>query len=212
MILYLIFALSLAIVWKRGTRWAKRLVVLLVAAQFLVLIPYNEQLYYHYHHHRPTFKQFFAVKEFQQIKAYIGKPVSSYRVVSIGMHPDIAQYNGFYTLDTYNNFYPLSYKNQFRKIIAPELAKNATIRTYFDNWGGRCYVFTAELGRHYMFGKHSKKTIKHLQINTKVLKQMGGEYVLSAVKIENAPAAHLKLLHVFDQKEAYWRIYLYKVL
>ena len=212
MVLYLIFALSLSVVWKLGKRWARQAVGWLLLAQFLVLIPYNEQIYYHYHHHRPTFKQFFAEKEFQQIKAYIGRPVSTYRVVSIGMHPDIAQYNGFYTLDTYNNFYPLTYKRQFRKIIASELAKNPTIRTYFDDWGGRCYIFTAELGRHYMFSKHTTKTIKHLNLNTNVLKQMGGRYVLSAVKIENANATHLKLLHVFDQKEAYWRIYLYKVL
>jgi hypothetical protein len=212
MVLYLIFALSLAIIWKLGTRWARRVVTLLLLAQFLVLIPYNEQIYYHYYHNQPTFKQFFAEKEFQEIKSYIGKPVSTYRVVSIGMHPDIAQYNGFYTLDTYNNFYPLAYKEQFRKIIAPELAKNSTIRAYFDNWGGRCYIYTAELGKNYMFSKRSTKTIKHLDLNTTVLKQMGGEYVFSAVKIENASQTHLKLLHVFDQKEAYWRIYLYKVM
>jgi hypothetical protein len=212
MVLYLIFALSLAVIWKQGTRWARRVVLLLLFAQFLVLIPYNEQIYYHNHHHRPTFKQFFAEKEFQQIKSYIGRPVSTYRVVSIGMHPDIAQYNGFYTLDTYNNFYPLTYKEQFRKIIAPELAKNRTIRSYYDDWGGRCYIFTAELGRHYMYSKWSTKTIKNLDLNTTALKQMGGEYVFSAVKIENASQTHLKLLHVFDQKEAYWRIYLYKVM
>ncbi len=34
------------------------------------------------------------------------------------------------------------------------------IRTYFDEWGGRCYIFTDELGKHYMFKKNSKKTVK----------------------------------------------------
>lgn len=212
MVLYLIFALSLSVIWKLGKRWSQQAVLLLLLAQFLVLIPYNEQIDYHYIHPSPNFKQFFAVKEFQEIKAYIGRPVSTYRVVSIGLHPDIAQYNGFYTLDTYNNFYPLSYKREFRKIIAPELAKSSSIKTYFDNWGGRCYIFTAELGRNYLFSKRSTKTIKHLDLDTTVLKQMGGQYVFSAVKIDNANAAHLKFLHVFNQKEAYWRIYLYKVM
>ena len=69
-------------------------------------------------------------------------PVEDYRVASIGIHPAIAQYNGFYTLDTYNNFYPLSYKHEFRKIIEKELEKNKKIRNYFDAWGGRCYFFT----------------------------------------------------------------------
>ena len=105
---------------------------------------------------RPSFKQFYATAQFQEIEQYIGKPQSSYRVASIGIHPSIAQYNGFYTLDTYNNFYPLAYKHQFRKIIASELDKNPTLKKYFDTWGGRCYIFVSELGKKYEFKKDSK--------------------------------------------------------
>lgn len=63
-----------------------------------------------------------------------------------------------------------------------------------------------------MFSKESTKVIKHLDINTQVLKQMGGQYVLSAVPIKNADENRLKLQKVFDSKDAYWRIYLYKVI
>ena len=101
-------------------------------------------------------------------------PEDQYRVASIGLHPAIAQYNGFYTLDSYNNFYPLTYKYQFRKVIENELAKNKTIRTYFDEWGGRRYIFTDELGKHYMFKKSSKKRVENLQLRTDVFKEMGG--------------------------------------
>ena len=107
-------------------------------------------------------------------------------MASIGLHPAIAQYNGFYTLDTYNNFYPLSYKHQFRKIIADELDKNPTLKKYFDEWGGRCYLFVAELGKKYDFKKDSKVKIHHLQLNTKVFKDIGGKYIFSAVPIMNA--------------------------
>lgn len=48
-------------------------------------------------------KQYYAVDLFRQIQTYIGKPQRSYRAASIGLHPSIAQYNGFYALDTYNN-------------------------------------------------------------------------------------------------------------
>jgi hypothetical protein len=75
------------------------------------------------------------------LKKGVGKPIQDYRVVSIGLHPAVAQYNGLYTLDTYNNFYPLSYKHQFLNIIAPELNKNKSLKSYFDLWGGRCYIF-----------------------------------------------------------------------
>ena len=33
------------------------------------------------------------------------------------MHPAIAQYNGFYTLDTYNNFYPLAINTNLEKLL-----------------------------------------------------------------------------------------------
>lgn len=204
MIIYVLFAVSLQILWRLN----KKLVGVLVLLQLAVLVPTNDQIDYK---HSPSFGQFYAVKEFSEIKKFIGKPVSDYRVVSIGLHPAVAQYNGMYTLDTYNNFYPLSYKHQFRKIIAPELAKSKTLRSYFDNWGGRCYIFVSELGEHYQFSKHTKKVIHHLDLNTNLLKKMGGDYVLSAVPIENAQEEQLTLEKVFTDKAAYWKIYLYKV-
>jgi hypothetical protein len=204
MIIYILFAVSLQILLRLN----KKLVAVLVLLQLAALVPTNDQIYYK---HSPSFGQFYAVKEFSEIKKFIGKPVSDYRVVSIGLHPAIAQYNGMYTLDTYNNFFPLSYKHQFRRIIAPELDKSKTLRTYFDDWGGRCYIFVSELGKHYLFSKNSKKVIHHLALNTNLLKKMGGDYVLSAVPIENAVQDQLTLEKVFTDKAAYWKIYLYKV-
>ncbi|MDQ0201692.1 DUF6044 family protein [Neobacillus ginsengisoli] len=209
MIIYILFAVSLQILWrfKHKLIW-RPLVVLLVIIQIAVLIPSNEQIAFG---DSPSYGQFYAVKEFNAIKKFIGKPVQGYRVVSIGIFPAVAQYNGMYTLDTYNNFYPLSYKHQFRKIIAPELAKSKTLKDYFDLWGGRCYIFSSELGQYYMYSKDSKKVIHHLDLNIQALKQMGDNYVLSAVPIENAKEESLDLQKVFDSKDAYWRIYLYKV-
>jgi hypothetical protein len=209
MIIYILFAVSLQIIWRLKHFVWKTLVVLLIIAQLAVLIPSNEQITYK---KSPSFDQFYAVNEFNDIKKYIGKPVQDYRVVSIGLFPAVAQYNGMYTLDTYNNFYPLVYKHQFRKIIAPELAKSKSLKNYFDQWGGRCYIFVSELGTHYTFSKKSKKVIKHLDLNIQALKQMGGNYVLSAVPIKNAKENSLSLQKVFDSKDAYWRIYLYKVI
>jgi hypothetical protein len=114
-------------------------------------------------------------------------------------------------LDTYNNFYPLSYKHEFRKIIAKELKKSPILEKYFDDWGGRCYFFVAELGKKYDFKKNSKVKIHHLQMNTSVFKQMGGQYILSAVPIINAEENGLELKKTFDQKDSAWRIYLYQV-
>ncbi|MEH7524388.1 DUF6044 family protein [Bacillus sp. JJ1503] len=206
LVIYVLFALSLKVLMD--TRW-KRTVPILVAAQLIVCSVTNEEIIFQT---KPTFKQFFAVDQFKEIKDYIGIPQKDYRVASIGIHPAIAQFNGFYTLDTYNNFYPLSYKYQFRKIIEKELAKNKTIRLYFDEWGGRCYIFTAELGKRYMFKKNTKKRLKHLELNIKPFKEMGGQYIFSAVPIDNAYENNLSLERTFESSSSAWKIYLYKAI
>jgi hypothetical protein len=42
-----------------------------------------------------TYDEFYSIDLFENIQADINKPQSSYRTVSIGIHPGIAQYNGF---------------------------------------------------------------------------------------------------------------------
>lgn len=208
LIIYILFAISLKILWEKGGKWkvnAKNL--LFVQIIFLFFI--NEEIVFY---KNPSVREFYAEGQFQEIKDYIGLPVETYRVASIGMHPAIAQYNGFYTLDSYNNFYPLSYKYEFRKIIEKELAKNTNIRTYFDEWGARGYIFTEELGKNYMFTKDKKKRLKNLQLNTEQFKKMGGVYIFSAVQIANATENQLSLEFVFQSKDTPWKIYLYKAI
>jgi hypothetical protein len=207
LIVYLMFAVGALILWKKSKGW-KNFVKLCLLVQLIVVFAGNDEFVYH---GRPTVKQFYAETQFNEIAKYIGKPKSSYRVASIGIHPSIAQYNGFYTLDTYNNFYPLSYKHEFRKIIAKELDKSPSLKTYFDQWGGRCYLFVAQLGKHYEFTKKSKVKIKNLQLNTKIFKNMGGQYILSAVPIQNAEDNRLVFKKAFTQRESAWKIYLYEV-
>lgn len=206
MVIYASFALALKIISLQGFSWAKTAKWLAVM-QILFLGLFNDEIIYR---NKPSVKEFFAEEQFQEIKEFIALPQEEYRVASIGIHPAIAQFNGFYTLDTYNNFYPLSYKHQFRKIIEKELAKNKTIRKYFDKWGGRCYIFTAQLGKRYMIKKDSKRRLKNLELNTDVFKEMGGRYIFSALPIDNAEQNQLKLEKVFVSKASAWKIYLYQ--
>jgi hypothetical protein len=208
LIIYIGFALGLRILLQYYES-LRPVVYFFIAAQILVLFAFNDEVI---HSRKPSVKEFYAVEQFEDIKEFIGKPVEEYRVASIGIHPAISQYNGFYTLDTYNNFYPLTYKYKFRRIIEKELEKNKTIRTYFDEWGGRCYIFTAELGKHYMFKKNSKKRLKNLELNTEAFKELGGKYILSAIPIDNAEENHLLLEKIFVDKNSAWKIHLYKAL
>ncbi|QGQ44128.1 DUF6044 family protein [Metabacillus sediminilitoris] len=208
LVIYVGFALGLKIIWNNRGAW-KPYVPFFIIAQILLLFCFNDEIIYR---KKPSVNEFYSVELFDEIKSHIGLPLQDYRVASIGIHPAITQYNGFYTLDTYNNFYPLSYKYKFRKIIENELAKNKTIRTYFDEWGGRCYIFTSELGKHYMFKKNNKRTLKELDLNITPFKEMGGAYIFSALPIENPLENHLKLEKTFQSDESVWKIYLYKAL
>lgn len=207
LIIYLGFALALKIIWNMTNN--KKSIAAVLLAQIIILFAYNDEIIYQ---GKPSVREFYAEELFDDIQDYISIPQEDYRVASIGIHPAIAQYNGFYTLDTYNNFYPLSYKNQFRKIIEAELKKNKTLQTYFDEWGGRCYVFSAELGKHYMFKKYSTKRVTNLDLNTGAFKKLGGTYIFSALPIENASENRLKLEKVFTSRQAAWKIYLYKAI
>ncbi|MBC1513200.1 DUF6044 family protein [Listeria booriae] len=207
-IYYGLFALALVYFAKKGGGW-KKLAIIGLILQIGVTFANNAEILYR-EAGTPSINQFYAKDEFQQIKDYIGKLQKDYRVASIGIHPSISQENGFYTLDGYVNSYPLSYKAKFREIIAPELAKSPTLREYYDGWGNRVYIFVAELGKNYLFDKNSTKHIKNLELNTQAFKEMGGEYIFSALPIDNAAANHLYLEKVFDDKQAAWKIYLYK--
>jgi hypothetical protein len=157
--------------------------------------------------HIPTWSGFFDPPLFEKINKYIGKQPSDYRIVSVGLHPSVATYNGFYCLDSYLSLYLLSYKHQFRKLIAGELEKNPRIKAYFDDWGCRCYVFSSEL-ENVTCSKYADAKIYNLAFNTAEFSDMGGEYVFSAAEIVNCEMINLKLLDIFEGR--YWKIYLYQ--
>jgi hypothetical protein len=142
-------------------------------------------------------------------------------VVSIGIHPGIAQYNGFYTLDVYSNIYPLEYKHKFRRIIEKELEKSEDVRRVFDDNAKRCYLLSAELHNDKRRGltfargitkKQGHLKIKKLELNTAALKEMGGEYIFSAVEILNYAETGLSFEKAFETSASPWKIYLYKVI
>jgi hypothetical protein len=146
------------------------------------------------------------------IQAHTGQLPPAYRVACLGLPPAVAQLNGFYTLDSYQTLYPLAYKHAFRLLIAGELAKDPALATYFDAWGNRCYLFSAELGRNFLVGKQPVRTVQHWAFDAAAFQRLGGRYVFSAVRLARPAESGLRLLGVFDDSGAYWRLHLYEVL
>lgn len=157
-----------------------------------------------------SYRQFFSENLFNKIKDTIGEPQKDYRVASIGIHPSVAQYNGFYTLDGYQNYYPLPYKQQFRKIIAQELEKSNIWREYFDYWGSRCYLFSSEIPD-FLSTKEKGRIITHLDIDIQAFKDLEGRFIFSAAEILNYKEDNLYLIGVFEDKDSVWRIFVYEI-
>lgn len=156
-----------------------------------------------------SFKQFFDEELFSEIREFIGKPVDQYRVASLGLHPAVALYNGFYTIDGYLPSYPLPYKKAFRKLIGEELEKPDGLKAYFDDWGSRCYMFPSELGYNFTVEKSQNLTLKDLRYDFSQGPKV--DYIFSAARIEDPETIGLKFLRSFEHEGSKWKIFLYEV-
>lgn len=161
---------------------------------------------------KTTWNDFYAPEIFSQIDDFIGLDKASYRTLSFGIYPAAPLYNGFYCLDGYSNNYDLSYLYAFRNIIKDELEKDDSLQKYYDEWGCRCYVLSAELGiDHYMIGKDSISLKTGLALDVDAARELGARYLFSAVKIPNSQELGITLLreNPFETPDSYYAIYLY---
>ncbi|MBQ7780416.1 MAG: hypothetical protein IJ405_00110 [Lachnospiraceae bacterium] len=158
-----------------------------------------------------TYRDFYDHELFAEVAEYIGRDQSTYRIGCVGFVPAIAQVNGFYTVDGYSTNYPLEYKQQFREVIAKELEKSELIRAYYDNWGNRCYLLSAELGTMFQIGKEENIVLQNFEINVEALKALGCDYIFSAVGIENVSEMGMKLLNIFSTEESRIEVYVYEL-
>ncbi len=213
----LAFALSLAALWD--SLKLRRFILSIFFVQLFVALFGNDEVLNNYRllvgiHKFPSYNEYLAPQQFEEINQYIGLPKESYRVVSLGMSPTVAQFNGFYTLDGLQSLYDLNYKLKFRRIFAGEIEKSKEIEAYFDGWGNRCYIFSSELGVEYpayYINKNEQKSLKNFDFNANAFADLGGKYLLSAVKIENAAEVGLHLEKIFDNQKEWRTIFLYSI-
>lgn len=163
-----------------------------------------------------SFEEYYAVGVLDQVEDYIyettGETPEDYRVLSLGIDPAAAYYHGFYCLDGYSNNYSLEYKHQFREIIEPELNKNEYLRTSYDEWGNRCYLWCALVPGYFNFEKYTSYFWSY-DIDTEAAKEMGAKYILSAVYLTEAEEIGLKRVReeAFETADSYYAIYLYEI-
>lgn len=200
-------ALALTAVDRGRHKWASQLGILLGCAAVLwpfALAPHWLGMVGRVYHGlgiRPapplTWRRFFAENAFTAVKSSVGdQPVAS-----LGLHPSIAWYNGMRTVDGYSNNYPLAYKHAWRKVIAGELARSDEQRRYFDAWGSRAYLLTAEPGPDY----------ERLELDSQALCNVGARYVLAAGSVGNAAALGWTLAATVDDPDSAWKIRVFRL-
>lgn len=209
---YLIFAITLSVIMK--SKYGKQIVIFLLILQLscvTVISARKGAFAKKIGTAQVTYREFFSEDLFEEIDRFLNLPKKDYRIVSIGIHPSITQYNGFYTLDGYQSNYAFEYKQKFRRIIEKELDKSTKWKKYFDDWGSRCYVFVAELENEgFLVTKNRGIQISNLELNMDALKEMGGKYIFSAVEIKNATLGP-RLLRIFEKDDSPWKIHLYEI-
>jgi hypothetical protein len=215
------------VVWRRWNRmrWFDAILVLNL---IWVVAAYREgkaelkqnyaMLWAHARGVRPeaiSYREFVGARMFERIAQHIGLPKSAYRVLSVGIHPSVAILNGFYTVDGYHDNYPIAYKARFRKLIAGELALDGAQRKHFDDWGSRAYVLLPKYER-VSFEARSltpSPVLRHLALDPKALRDLAVRYVFSTYRLgKKARGASLDPDGVFEDPDAAWRIYLYKIV
>ena len=160
-----------------------------------------------------SWENFFATDLFEEVDALIGREKPDYRVVSLGIYPAAAAYNGFYCLDAYSNNYDVNYKHEFRKIIAKELEKSDYLKDWYDNWGNRCYLVTNETQNYFLYTKIYNSYVTDYDFDLEALKKMGCDYIISALYLVASEENGLKLLNEqrIESEDSWFGLWVYEI-
>lgn len=152
-----------------------------------------------------NYREFFSERLFERVKDEIG--YKGEWSAAFGMHPAVIEYNGIATLDGYHSWYPQKYKEDFRRIIAPDLEIDEQNRQYFDNWGGRAYLFSDEVD--YAPVRNIGTDSARLMIDPEAFREMGGRYIFSRVRVTNSEELGMSEVGVFSGDNSPYTIYVY---
>ena len=221
---YLEFALAAAVLWRRKIpRTNSRLLPGKLVILFLCLLPtlkmlkVNSGMYLNVNQINNgseitgyiSWESWFSEDLMQEIDNAIGRDKSTYRVAHLGMSPAPSLLHGFYTVDGYSNNYPLEYKHSFRRVIAAELEKNEEVKTYFDLWGNRCYLFNSVTGNYMRLQKGNGLVYEGLDFDSDALKALGCEYLFSGAEIGDADRMGLEFMGYYETERSYWGVWVY---
>lgn len=158
-----------------------------------------------------TFNQFLDPDLFTKIKTVLGKDTLE-NVVHFGCLSSASKYAGLNVLDDYQGDYPKEYKESFRRVIEGELNKSNSLKKYFDEWGGRCYLESANHFEEKLTRKFGQLFEPELSININQLKRLNCTNIISCIIIGNEKKLGLQLKKVLVSASSFKTYFIYKIL
>lgn len=152
---------------------------------------------------------FYSEELFQEACQEIG--YSGEWSVAYGFHPAVLEYNGIATLDGYLGFYPESYKEEFRKVIAPALEVNEGARSYYDEWGARCYLYSPDQATIVEAVRNYPHPEDEIAIDPEALRSLDCRYIFSRIRITNAEEMQLSLRLTRTSEKSPYTLYVYEL-
>lgn len=130
--------------------------------------------------------------------------------VAYGFHPAVLEYNNIKTLDGYLGFYAQSYKEAFRKIIAPALDRVEASRIYYDDWGARAYLYSGTDVSTVSEFKSFALTDYDLYIDPDAFHALGGTYIFSRFQLTNEEALGMTKVGEYENETIPYKLYVYR--
>ncbi len=208
---------------RRQKRILRKLAFVLPAAAILTIFLYNNEYNDLQHTTKALVKQmlgkepdnslsygeFYSEKLFE--KALEEVDYQGEWSVAYGFHPAVLEYNGIATLDGYLGFYAEEYKEAFREVIAPALEMNEGARSYYDEWGARCYLYSADNATIVEAVRRYPHEEDALEINEDALKKLGCRYIFSRIRLTNADEKGLSLRCICTDESSPYTLYVYSI-
>lgn len=161
----------------------------------------------------PTYRQFYDTELFSCIAHDLCvRQDYTTKVVSVGLSPAEAEYNGFYCLDGYFMNYSIDHMYDMCEVNQYEFSKDGTLARPFYHGHNKCFVVSTELGvSNFHYRKDDPIAIHHLATNTNKLRDMGCEYLFSSVEIKNYKDLELTYIGSYTTDKSFYNIRVYKL-
>ncbi len=141
-----------------------------------------------------NFRTYYKTSLFEELKKYID-PSDGY-IACLGFDPEVAQYNGFSTIDGYFYYYSKAYNQTIYAIDKKERKKTGDLKK--EN---HCILVCNDI-------KVGKKVIDNLELDFDKMKSIGTRYLFSIREIKND---RLESKGRFSAKESKGSVFVYQI-